>query len=122
MLLLGVRIEIQNFGRNYDLIWEKFREKNGTKIVLSPTFWYGMMVHYNSHIANLDESERMEYVEGFRYLRDACSTGAMPSMRLKEFWKRLRGGKALKVLYGTTETQEIAMVHEDEYSKDVSWF
>jgi hypothetical protein len=31
----------------------------------------------------------------------------------------LRGGRPLKVLYGTTETQESAVVHEDEYSKEV---
>lgn len=119
MLLLGVRIEIQNFGRNYDLIWEKFRQKGGTKIVLSPTFWYGMMVHYKTHIAKLEESEKLEYVDGFRYLRDVHVTGAMPSANLKEFWKELRGGKPLKVLYGTTETQEIAVAHEDEYSQEV---
>jgi malonyl-CoA/methylmalonyl-CoA synthetase len=119
MLLLGVRIEIQNFGRNYDLIWEKFRQKGGTKIVLSPTFWHGMMTHYKTHIALLEEGERAQYVEGFRFLRDVYVTGAMPSAGLKEFWRGLRGGRPLKVLYGTTETQEIAVVHEDEYSKEV---
>jgi malonyl-CoA/methylmalonyl-CoA synthetase len=119
MLLLGVRIEIQNFGRNYDLIWEKFRQRGGTKIVLSPTFWYGMMAHYKGHIARLDEKEMSEYVDGFRHLRDVYVTGAMPSASLKEFWRGLRGGKPLKVLYGTTETQEIAVAHEDEYSQEV---
>jgi malonyl-CoA/methylmalonyl-CoA synthetase len=120
MLLLGVRVEIQNFGRNYDLIWEKFRQNSATKIVLSPTFWFGMMVHYKTHIATLeDEGERAEYVDGFRYLRDVYVTGAMPSAGLKEFWRELRGGRPLKVLYGTTETQEIAVAGEDEYSKEV---
>jgi malonyl-CoA/methylmalonyl-CoA synthetase len=120
MLLLGVRVEIQNFGRNYDLIWEKFRQKSGTRIVLSPTFWHGMMVHFKAHIATLeDEGERARYVEGFRYLRDVYVTGAMPSAGLKEFWRELRGGRPLKVLYGTTETQEIAVEGEDEYSKEV---
>ncbi|KAF7192264.1 Malonate--CoA ligase ACSF3, mitochondrial [Pseudocercospora fuligena] len=117
MLLLGVRVEIQNFGRNYDLIWEKLRQRNSTKIVLSPTFWYGMMTHYNTHIITQDERTRMDYVEGFRYLRDACITGAMPSAKLKEFWRELRGGRPLKVLYGTTETQEISVAYEDEYSE-----
>jgi malonyl-CoA/methylmalonyl-CoA synthetase len=46
-------------------------------------------------------------------------TGAMPSAGLKEFWRELRGGRPLKVLYGTTETQEIAVEGEDEYSKEV---
>lgn len=120
MLLLGVRIEIQNFGRNYDLIWEKFRQKGGTKIVLSPTFWHGMMAHYKAHIAPLeDEGERAAYVEGFRFLREVYVTGAMPSAGLKEFWRGLRGGRPLRVLYGTTETQEIAVANEDEYSKEV---
>lgn len=119
MLLLGVRIEIQNFGRNYDLIWDKFRQKSGTKIVLSPTFWFGMMTHYKAHIAKLGDGERLEYVDGFRYLRDVYVTGAMPSASLKEFWRDLRGGRPLKVLYGTTETQEIAVAHENEYSKEV---
>jgi malonyl-CoA/methylmalonyl-CoA synthetase len=123
MLLLGVRVEIQNFGRNYDLIWEKFWQKSATKIVLSPTFWFGMMVHYKTHIATLeDEGERTEYVEGFRYLRDVYVTGAMPSAGLKEFWRELRGGRPLKVLYGTTETQEIAVAGEDEYSNEVCCF
>jgi malonyl-CoA/methylmalonyl-CoA synthetase len=120
MLLLGVRIEIQNFGRNYGLIWEKFRQKSATKIVLSPTFWYGMMVHYKAHIATLqDEGQRAEYVEGLRYLRNVHVTGAMPSARLKDFWRVLRGGRPLRVLYGTTETQEIAVAREDEYSEEV---
>ena len=123
MLLLGVRIEIQNFGRNYDLIWEKFRQKGGTKIVLSPTFWHGMMAHYKALIAPLeDEGERAAYIEGFRFLREVYVTGAMPSAGLKEFWRGLRGGRPLRVLYGTTETQEIAVANEEEYSKEVCIF
>ena len=110
MLLLGVRVEIQNFGRNYNLIWEKFRERTGTKIVLSPTFWYGMMKYFEDHISKeLPEPEVDEYVQGFRYLRDVGMTGAMPSDRLKRFWQRLGGGRSLKVQYGITETQEISV-------------
>lgn len=119
MLLRGVRIEIQNFGRNYEMIWENFRAKTTTKIVLSPTFWHGLMLHYNTHIMKLSEEERKDYVEGFRYLRDVSITGAMPSVALKQFWKGLRGGRPLKVQYGTTETQEIAVVYENEYSEEV---
>ncbi|CAG8410433.1 unnamed protein product [Penicillium salamii] len=118
MLLTGVRVEIQNFGRNYNLIWEKFREKTGTKIVLSPTFWYGMMRHYEAHIANLPHEEIQEYVEGVRYIRDATATGAMPSSRVKEFWQDMRGGRPLKVLYGSTETQEIAVWNGDSTSDE----
>ena len=109
MLLLGVRVEIQNFGRNYNLIWEKFRERTGTKIVLSPTFWYGMMKYFENHISKLPEPVVREYVEGFRYLRDVSMTGAMPTSRLKEFWQHLGGGRPLKVQYGITETQEISV-------------
>lgn len=109
MLLTGVRIEIQNFGRQYNLIWERFRTKTATKIVLSPTFWYGMMHYFQQNISQLPEPEVQEYVEGARHLRDATATGAMPSQRLKEFWRDLRGGRALKVLYGSTETQEISV-------------
>lgn len=109
MLLTGVRIEIQNFGRQYNLIWERFRAKTATKIVLSPTFWYGMMHYFQQNISQLPEPEVQEYVEGARHLRDATATGAMPSKRLKEFWRDVRGGRALKVLYGSTETQEISV-------------
>ncbi|KAF7617987.1 hypothetical protein AFLA_006894 [Aspergillus flavus NRRL3357] len=109
MLLAGVRVEIQNFGRNYNLIWERLREQAGTKIVLSPTFWYGMMLHYESHISKLPEQVIQDYIDGVRYIRDACATGAMPSSRVKQFWQEMRGGKPLRVLYGSTETQEIAM-------------
>lgn len=109
MLLTGVRIEIHNFGRNYNLIWEKLREKNITKTVLSPTFWYGMMHHFEEHLKKLPKSEMEEYINGVQYIRDACATGAMPSTKLKEFWKDLRDGKPLKVLYGSTETQEISI-------------
>jgi malonyl-CoA/methylmalonyl-CoA synthetase len=113
MLLTGVRIEIQNFGRNYNLIWDKLREKTATKIVLSPTFWYGMMHYYQESISKLPEPVVREYVEGVQYLRDACATGAMPSAKLKEFWQKLRGGRPLKVLYGSTETQEISVCDGD---------
>ncbi|SCO50406.1 related to AMP-dependent synthetase and ligase [Fusarium fujikuroi] len=109
MLLTGVRIEIQNFGRQYNLIWERFRAKTATKIVLSPTFWYGMMHYFQQNISQLPETEVQEYVEGARHLRDATATGAMPSKRLKEFWRDVRGERALKVLYGSTETQEISV-------------
>ncbi|KAF7183277.1 hypothetical protein CNMCM7691_003190 [Aspergillus felis] len=110
MLLTGIRVEIHNFGRNYDLIWEKLREQTATKIVLSPTFWYGMMVYFQRHVSvELPRDVIGEYVMGAQYLRDACATGAMPSGRVKEFWRKIRGGRPLKVLYGSTETQEIAI-------------
>ncbi|KAK2612065.1 hypothetical protein QQS21_001914 [Conoideocrella luteorostrata] len=113
MLLIGVRIEIHNFGRNYNLIWEKLRERTGTKIVLSPTFWYGMMEYFHKHISKLPEPTISEYVQGVQYLRDACATGAMPSTRIKKFWQDLRGGRPLKVQYGSTETQEISICDEE---------
>ena len=119
MLLLGVRIEIQNFGRNYNLIWEKFRERTGTKIILSPTFWHGMMKYFENHISNLPEAVIGEYIEGFRYLRDVGITGAMPTSRLKEFWQNLRGGRPLKVQYGITETQEISVWDEESATSEV---
>ena len=119
MLLLGVRLEIQNFGRNYNLIWEKFRERSGTKIVLSPTFWYGMMEHFEGHISKLPEPVVREYVEGFRYLRDVGLTGAMPSSRLKEFWQHLGGGRPLKVQYGITETLALSVWDESSGTSDV---
>ncbi|KHN97578.1 AMP-dependent synthetase/ligase [Metarhizium album ARSEF 1941] len=119
MLLTGVRVEIHNFGRNYDLIWEKLRERTGTGIVLSPTFWYGMMQFFQKHISKLPESVVNQYVEGARYLRDASATGAMPSSHVKQFWKDLRGGRPLKVQYGSTETQEISLCHEDSGSVEV---
>ncbi|GFG18587.1 malonate--CoA ligase [Aspergillus udagawae] len=110
MLLTGIRVEIHNFGRNYYLIWEKLREQTATKIVLSPTFWYGMMVYFQKHLSvELPRDVVDEYVMGAQYLRDACATGAMPSGRVKEFWREIRGGRPLKVLYGSTETQEIAI-------------
>ncbi|EFY88513.1 AMP-binding enzyme, putative [Metarhizium acridum CQMa 102] len=112
MLLTGVRVEIHNFGRNYDLVWEKLRDRTGTRIVLSPTFWYGMMQFFQRHISKLPEPTINEYVQGARHLRDASATGAMPCSRIKEFWKDLRGGRPLKVQYGSTETQEISICDE----------
>lgn len=108
MLLLGVSIAIHDYGRNYNLIWEIFRERKGTKIMLLPTFWYGLMKYYQDHISKLPDPTIKEYIEGFQYFRDVGMTGAMPSSRLKEFWQNLRGGRPLKVQYGTTETQEIS--------------
>lgn len=119
MLLTGIRIEIQNFGRHYNLIWEKLREQTGTKIVLSPTFWYGMMKYYQNHISKLPEPTVREYIQGVQYLRDACATGAMPSNRVKEFWQDLCGGRPLRVLYGSTETQEISVCDEESGSAEV---
>ncbi|KAG4433953.1 hypothetical protein IFR05_010566 [Cadophora sp. M221] len=110
MLLTGVRIEIHNFGRNYNLIWDKFRERNATKVVLSPTFWYGMMKHFQTDISiKLAQDAVDEYVKGVQHLRDASSTGAMLPALVKEFWREMRGGRQLKQLFGTTETQEISM-------------
>ncbi|KAJ5219193.1 NRPS-like protein biosynthetic cluster [Penicillium cinerascens] len=110
MLLTGIRVEIHNFGRNYNLIWEKLRERTATKIVLSPTFWYGMMIYFQRHISvELPQDVVDEYVKGTQHLRDACATGAMLSRPIKEFWGEMRGGRLLKQLYGTTETQEIAV-------------
>ncbi|MCJ1363331.1 hypothetical protein MMC16_002438 [Acarospora aff. strigata] len=110
MLLTGVRIEIHNFGRNYNRIWDKLREQTATKIVLSPTFWYGMMTCFQTHISvELPQDAVDEYVKGAQHLRDACATGAMLPGPVKEFWREMRGGRLLKQLFGTTETQEIAM-------------
>lgn len=121
MLLTGVRVEIQNFGRNYNLIWEKFREKTGTKILLSPTFWYGVMKHYEAHIAGLPHEEIEEYVQGVRHIREATATGAMVSIRVKTFWQDMRGGRPLKVLYGSTETMEMAVWKGASNSDEVSY-
>lgn len=109
MLCMGIKVEIQDFGRHYDLIWERLRERNGTRILLSPTFWYGMMEHFQRHISKLPEATVREYIEGVRYLRDACVTGAMPANHLKMFWQEIRGGRPLRVQYGSTETQEISI-------------
>ncbi|KAL4745939.1 hypothetical protein BDW72DRAFT_207788 [Aspergillus terricola var. indicus] len=110
MLLTGIRVEIHNFGRNNNLIWEKLREQTATKIVLSPTFWYGMMTYFQDHISmECPPAVVDEYVRGAQHLRDACAAGAVLSCRIKEFWREMRGGRLLKQLYGTTETQEIAL-------------
>jgi malonyl-CoA/methylmalonyl-CoA synthetase len=120
MLLTGIRIEIHNFGRNYNLIWDKLREKTATKIVLSPTFWYGMMKYYQTHISTeLPQDAVDEYVKGAQHLRDACATGAMLPGPVKEFWREIRGGRLLKQLFGTTETQEIAMCELESESVEV---
>ncbi|KAL4929909.1 uncharacterized protein BDV17DRAFT_290263 [Aspergillus undulatus] len=114
MLLTGIRVEIHNFGRNYNLIWEKLREQTATKIVLSPTFWYGMMTYFQSHISVVLPRDVVdEYVKGAQQLSDACATGAMLSGPIREFWREMRGGQLLKELYGTTETQEIAVCDMD---------
>ncbi|KID75021.1 AMP-dependent synthetase/ligase, partial [Metarhizium brunneum ARSEF 3297] len=112
MLLIGVRVEIHNFGRNYDLIWEKLRDGTATRIALSPTFWYGMMDFFQRHISKLPESTIDEYVRGVRQLGDASASGAVLSNRIKEFWKDMRGGRPLKVQYGSTESQEISICDE----------
>lgn len=119
MLLVGVRVEVHNFGRNYKLIWEKLREKTGTKITLSPTFWYGMMKHFQTQISKLPEPKVREYIAGVQYLRDAAATGAMPSERVKQFWQELRGGRLLRIQYGSTESQEIASCDERSGSVEV---
>lgn len=110
MLMTGIRVEVHNFGRNYNLIWEKLREQTATKIVLSPTFWYGMMIYFQTHISvEFPQDIIDEYVKGARYLRDTCATGAMASGPIKEFWREMCGGLPLKQLYGSTETQEISV-------------
>ena len=120
MLLTGVRIEIHNFGRNYNLIWDKLREQTATKIVLSPTFWYGMMTYFQTRISvELPQDTVDEYVKGAQHLRDACATGAMLPGPVKEFWREMRGGRLLKQLFGTTETQEIAMCELESGSVEV---
>ena len=120
MLLLGIRIEIQNFGRDYRRIWERFRERTGTKIILSATFWFGLMRCFEEELLGLEQSVVGEYVEGFRYLRDVGVTGAVPSRRLREFWQNLGRGRPLKVQYGITETQEISVSDDSEGTVDVS--
>ncbi|KAK2839208.1 hypothetical protein FQN49_006371 [Arthroderma sp. PD_2] len=121
-LLTGVRIEIHNFGRKYNLIWEKLREKTATRVVLSPTFWYGMMKHFQNNIAGvLPEDEVTEYVNGARHLRDACATGAMLSSGLKEFWRDMRGGRPLREQYGATEVQDIAVCDMESDSVEVRY-
>ncbi|KAJ5174133.1 NRPS-like protein biosynthetic cluster [Penicillium canariense] len=110
MLLTGIRVEVHNFGRNYNLIWERLREQTATKIVLSPTFWYGMMTYFQTHISvKFPRDVVDEYVKGAQYLRDTCATGAMASGRIKKFWREMCGGLPLKQLYGSTETQEISV-------------
>ena len=122
MLLMGVRVEIHNFGRNYNLIWDKLREQTATKIVLSPTFWYGMMTYFQTRISvELPQDTVDEYVKGAQHLRDACATGAMLPGPVKEFWRELRGGQLLKQLFGTTETQEIAMCAMESGSVEVRY-
>ena len=79
-----------------------------------------MMTHFQTRISIEESKETVdEYVEGARHLRDACATGAMLPGPVKEFWRDMRGGRLLKQLFGTTETQEIAMCEMESGSVEV---
>ncbi|ODM23811.1 hypothetical protein SI65_01400 [Aspergillus cristatus] len=104
MLPNGVRFEIVAPGSQAEVLWERLRVEKITILACQPIVWKAMMREFEERIArDSDENVVQEYIDGVRRLRIAQCTGGMPAARVKRFWKDMRSGRELEMVYNTTE-------------------
>ncbi|RAQ62268.1 AMP-binding enzyme [Aspergillus flavus] len=102
-ILRGERVELHELDARYDLIWDRFRDCEITKIHFSPTSWYTMMKVFQERISKLPEPSVQAYIRGAQYIRTPITLGGILPVPVKQFWLNLRGGRPIKVIYGSTE-------------------
>ncbi|KAB8272502.1 hypothetical protein BDV30DRAFT_239575 [Aspergillus minisclerotigenes] len=102
-ILRGERVELHELDARYGLIWDRFRDCEITKIHFSPTSWYTMMKVFQECISKLPEPSVQAYIRGAQYIRTPITLGGILPVPVKQFWQNLRGGRPIKVIYGSTE-------------------
>ncbi|KAE8151323.1 acetyl-CoA synthetase-like protein [Aspergillus avenaceus] len=102
-LLYGIKTEILGEGQTSMRVWKRLRCGGVTMLTGSSVFWIDMMKYYNTNIAALSLEERDKYLQSAKDLRSAACAGSMPTPVVKGFWKKLLGGRSLKLAYGSTE-------------------
>ncbi|KAF3491791.1 uncharacterized protein GIQ15_01308 [Arthroderma uncinatum] len=103
MLLSGLAIYVVGADPSPEMIWTALRQKKLTVAFATNLTFLRLMQYYNEHIANLEPDVVKEYTDGVRKLKYVACGGAVPMPSVGQFWKDMRGGHPITILYGTSE-------------------
>ncbi|KAM5486029.1 hypothetical protein McanCB56680_001722 [Microsporum canis] len=103
MIMNGLSIYIVDADPSPEQIWNVIREKKLTMAYATNLMFLRLMQYYNENLAGLEADKVEEYKEGARKLRYVACGGAVPMPSVGQFWKDMRGGDPITILFGTSE-------------------
>ncbi|KAK2865200.1 hypothetical protein FQN49_003817 [Arthroderma sp. PD_2] len=103
MILNGMSVYIVAPNPSPKQIWEALRQKILTIAFATNLTYLRLMQYYDEHLAGLEPDVVKEYVEGVKKLKYVVCGGAVPMPGVGQFWKDMRGGHPITILFGTSE-------------------
>ncbi|EFQ97877.1 hypothetical protein MGYG_00915 [Nannizzia gypsea CBS 118893] len=99
----GLSVYIVDADPSPQQIWEVFRQKKLTMAYATNLTLLRLMEYYKEHLAGLEPEKLKEYSEGMKKLKYIGCGGTVPMPSVGLFWKDMRGGQPITILYGTSE-------------------
>lgn len=99
----GLAIYIVDPDPSPEQIWEVIRQQKITMAYATNLTLLRLMQYYKEHLAVLEPEKVKEYSEGMKKIKYIGCGGAVPMPSVGQFWKDMRGGIPITILYGTTE-------------------
>jgi len=113
-IISGACVEFRSGGFDPAAVWERWREREVTLFSGVPAMYMRLMRHYETHLAQLPECQRREYIEGpLNFKALMCGSAAFPRP-LKHKWSKLLNGKRVLERYGTTEFSTAFAIHPSD--------
>ncbi|OBT96809.1 hypothetical protein VE01_04103 [Pseudogymnoascus verrucosus] len=102
-LMSGACLETCGGVFNPEWFWERIRQGGVSVFDVAPTGYDRLAKYFDDHIAVLPPAETEIYVQGMIDVKVAGVSGSLLSPHTQERWTKLRRGKPLLNLYGSTE-------------------
>ncbi|GBF62074.1 malonate--CoA ligase [Trichophyton mentagrophytes] len=99
----GLPIYIVDPDPSPEQIWEVIRQQKITMAYATNLTLLRLMQYYKEHLAVLEPEKVKEYSEGMKKIKYIGCGGTVPMPSVGQFWKDMRGGNPITILYGTTE-------------------
>ncbi|KFZ05030.1 hypothetical protein V501_08742 [Pseudogymnoascus sp. VKM F-4519 (FW-2642)] len=102
-LMSGACLETCGGVFNPEWFWERIRQGGVSVFDVAPTGYDRLVKYFDDHIAVLPPAETEIYIQGMIDVKVAGVSGSLLSPHTQERWTKLRRGKPLLNLYGSTE-------------------
>ncbi|OBT59320.1 hypothetical protein VE04_00252 [Pseudogymnoascus sp. 24MN13] len=102
-LMSGACLETCGGVFNPEWFWERIRQGGVSVFDVAPTGYDRIAKYFDDHIAVLPPAETEIYIQGMIDVKVAGVSGSLLSPHTQERWTKLRRGKPLLNLYGSTE-------------------